>query len=405
MKKLTTRFVGLDTHKDTIVIALADEGRAGEVCNYGTIPHTHAALERFLRKQISQNVELRCVYEAGPTGYGLYHYLTNNGIDCIVTAPSMIPKKSGAKIKNDRRDAQELARLHRSGDLGAIYVPEPEDEAMRDLIRSRDDARIACRKAKQRLLSFLLRHGRTYSGKSRWTRAHYNWLADIKMGHPAQQIALQEYIASVEETNERVSRLTQEITKLVKGWRFEPVVGAIQALRGVSLLTAATVIAEIGPLARFSKATELMGYLGLVPSEHSTGSTIKRGSITKAGNGYARRALVEASWTYRFPARLTRHLRKRSDHLPQAVRDIAWKAQLRLCGRFNRLSAKGKPKQVVATAIARELIAFIWAINDEVVAGGNGSMKSSSLYQGTRPSDLDNLRRATTRGPFSVIET
>jgi transposase len=356
----------MDVHKDTIVIAIADKEREGEIRRYGAIPHTINSLDKFLRKQISQGADLRCVYEAGPTGFGLYHYLQNNGVDCIVTAPSMIPKKVGVKIKNDRRDADNLARLHRAGELSAIYIPEPEDEAMRDLIRGRDDARIAARKAKQRLLSFLLKHGWNYSAKTNWTQAHYNWLSDIKMPHPAQQITLQEYITSVEETNHRVLRLTAEITKLVKQWRLKPVVTAIQALRGVSLLTAATVIAEIGPLTRFTKPTELMAYLGLVPSEHSSGTTIKRGGITKAGNGYARRALVEASWTYRFPARVTRHLLKRSHKLEKPVREIAWKAQLRLCDRFRRLSAKGKPKQVVTTAIARELIAFIWAICKEV---------------------------------------
>lgn len=381
MKKYNTKYVGFDVHKDTIVISLAEEGRLGEIRNYGTIPHTLQALDKFLRKQISQGVELRCVYEAGPTGFGLYHYLKKQSIDCIVTAPSMIPKKSGAKIKNDRRDAQELARLHRAGELGAIYVPEPEDEAMRDLVRSRDDARVACRKAKQRLLSFLLRHGRKYSGKSNWSKAHYNWLSDIKMGHPAQQIAFQEYIGAVEETNNRVHRLTQEITKLVREWRLEPVVSAIQALRGVSLLTATTVIAEIGPLARFSRPTQLMGYLGLVPSEHSSGPNIKRGGITKTGNGYARRALVEASWAYRFPARVTRHLRKRSSHLPQSIREIAWKAQLRLCDRYRRLLAKGKPRQLVTTAIARELIAFIWAISNELYSKENGKKKTSPIQR------------------------
>jgi transposase len=378
-KNCNTKYVGLDVHKDTIVIAIADEGRAGEIRSYGTIPHTTNALDKFLRKQISQGAELRCVYEAGPTGFGLYHYLQKNGVDCVVVAPSMIPKKSGVKIKNDRRDAQNLARLHRAGDLTAIYVPEPEDEAMRDLIRGRDDARVAARKAKQRLLSFLLKHGWNYSGKTKWTQAHYNWLSDIKMGHPAQQIALQEYITSVEETNQRVSRLTAEITKLVREWQLEPIVTAIQALRGVSLLTAATVIAEVGPLARFAKPTELMSYLGLVPSEHSSGTTIKRGGITKAGNGYARRALVEASWTYRFPARVTRHLLKRSHQLPKPVREIAWKAQVRLCDRFRRLSAKGKPKQVVTTAIARELIAFIWAISNEVAPVVDGKSKVSAM--------------------------
>jgi len=366
MKKHTIRYVGMDTHKDTIVIATADEGRGEEVRQYGTIPHTMDAVNTFIRKQISQGAELRCVYEAGPTGFGLYRYLQKNGIECSVVAPSMIPKKSGVRIKNDRRDAQDLARLHRAGELTAIYVPEPEDEAMRDLIRARDDARVAARKAKQRLLSFVLRHGWNYSGRTKWTRAHYNWLSDIKMPHPAQQIALQEYIHAIEETKSRVVRLSAEITKLVKEWRFEPVVSAIQALRGVSLLTAATVIAEIGPLGRFAKPTQLMAYLGLVPSEHSTGPSIKRGGITKAGNGYARRALVEAAWTYRFPARVSRHLRKRNCQLPQQVREIAWKAQVRLCDRYKRLMAKGKLKQVVTTAIARELIAFIWAICHEI---------------------------------------
>lgn len=278
----------------------------------------------------------------------------------------MIPKKSGIRIKNDRRDAQDLARLHRAGDLTAIYVPEPEDEAMRDLVRGRDDARHAARKAKQRLLSFLLRHGLRYSGKKNWTKAHFNWLADIKMPHQAQQVAFQEYIGAIEEADARVIRITKEITALVKVWRLEPVVSAIQALRGISLLTAAIIVAEIGPLARFAKPTELMAYLGLVPSEHSSGTTIKRGGITKAGNGYARRALVEAAWTYRFPARVTRHLRKRIDRLPVTIQQISWKAQLRLCEKFRRLSGRGKPKPVVTTAIARELIAFIWAIDREV---------------------------------------
>ena len=272
MRKNTIKYVGLDTHKDTIVIALADQERLGEVRHYGTIPFKLEALNKFIRKQVSQGVELRCVYEAGPTGYGLYHYLKNNGIDCIVTAPSMIPKKAGQKIKNDRRDASDLARLHRSGELEAIYVPEPEDEAMRDLVRGRDDARKASRKAKQRLLSFLLRHGYRYSGKTNWTAAHYNWLSDIKMQHAAQQITLQEYIHAIEETNNRVNRLSKEITSLVKVWHLEPVVRAIQSLRGIALINAVIVVAEIGPLSRFSKATQLMGYLGLVPSEYSTGA-------------------------------------------------------------------------------------------------------------------------------------
>ena len=367
MKKHTTRYVGMDVHKKTIAIALAEETRDGEIRNYGTIDHTIEAIDKFVRKQISQGAKLHCVYEAGPTGYNLYRYLNSNGIDCTVVAPSMIPKKSGVRIKNDRRDAENLARLHRAGELTPIHVPEPEDEAMRDLIRGRDDAKTSARKAKQRLQGFLLRHGWRYSGKSNWTQAHYNWLADIKMAHPAQQITLQEYILAVEESNQRVARLTGEISKFVKQWHLEPVVTAIQALRGVSLLTAATVTAEIGPMDRFTKATEVMAYVGLVPSEHSSGSSIKRGGITKAGNGYARRALVEACWAYRFPARVSRSLRQRSSTLPRQVRETAWRAQLRLCERYRKLSGRGKPTQVVTTAIARELIAFIWAISRQVM--------------------------------------
>jgi transposase len=365
-KHSTTKFIGLDVHKNTIAIAIADGGRKGEIRSYGVIPNDMNSLDKFIRKQISTGAELRFVYEAGPTGYGIYRHLTGNGVDCIVVSPSMIPKKSGDRIKNDRRDAITLARLHRAGELDAIYVPDPEDEAIRDLTRARDDARNAGRKAKQRLHSFLLRHGIVYSGKTKWTNAHFNWLADVKMEHPAQQIALQEYIASVHECSQRCTRLTKEISHMVQQWRMAPVVYAIQALRGVSLLTATITVAEIGNISRFSKPTELMAYLGLVPSEHSSGNTIKRGGITKTGSSHARRVLVEASWTYRFPARITRHLLKRNQGLSHDIQQIAWKAQLRLCERFRRLSAKGKPKQVVTTAIARELVAFIWAIAIQV---------------------------------------
>lgn len=366
MSNSNIKYVGMDVHKDSISIAIADEGRTGEIRSYGTIVNTLNSLDKFVRKQVSKGYKLHFAYEAGPTGFGIFRHLTGNGIDCIVVAPSKVPHKSGDRIKNDRRDAHSLARCHRAGDLEALYIPTAEDEAMRDLIRCREDSIRAIRKAKQRLLAFLLRHAIRYSAKTNWTKAHFNWLSDLKMTHPAQQIALQEYINSINESKDRVARLTKQITDHVKEWRHESLVKALQSLRGISLLTAATLVAELGPLERFSNPRHLMGFLGLVPTEYSSGDSVKRGGITKTGNGFARKALVESSWTYRFPARTSRHLLKRSQELPEPIRKTAWKAQVRLCGRFRSLSAKGKPKQVVATAIARELAGFIWAISRQV---------------------------------------
>jgi transposase len=259
-----------------------------------------------------------------------------------------------------------LARLHRAGELSAVYVPREEDEAMRDLVRAREDAKIAERKAKQRLGSFLLRHGVRYTGGKPWSKAHRRWLADRTFAHPAQQIAFQEYVDTVDHCRDRVHRLTQQIGVFVPKWRLAPVVAAFQAMRGVSLLVATTVAAEVGDLTRFDTPRQLMAYLGLVPAEHSSGRTVRRGSITKAGNGHARRALVEGGWTYRFPARVGRRMLDRQDGLPASVREIAWQAQLRLCERFRRLQALGKPSQVIVTAIAREMAAFLWAIARDV---------------------------------------
>ncbi|MGD9819842.1 MAG: IS110 family transposase, partial [Desulfomonilaceae bacterium] len=284
------------------------------------------------------------------------------GFSCMVAAPSMIPKKSGDRIKNDTRDAKTLARLHRAGELTAIYVPDTQDEAMRDLSRAREDAVVAGRKAKQRLNAFLLRHGITYSGKTKWSKAYFNWLSDIAMPHPAQQIAFQEYIDAVHESLDRIERLTEQIRQMVPAWRLADVVEALQAARGVSLIVAVTLLSEIGDLNRFQHPRQLMAYLGLVPSEHSSGGSIKRGGITKTGNSHARRALIEAAWAYRMQPRVSRVLIKRQENLSDPVRQVAWKAQLRLCAKYRRIMAKGKPKQVVITAIARELSAFLWAI-------------------------------------------
>lgn len=355
-------YVGLDVHKNSIAVAFAESGGNGEVRSYGTINSDLASLDKVVRKLVSRGSEPRFVYEAGPCGYEIYRHLRRRNFECIVAAPSLIPKKSGDRIKNDRRDATMLARLYRAGELTAVYVPSCEDEAMRDLSRAREDAKRAERKARQQLNAFLLRHGFRYSGLSRWSLAHWRWIADIKMEHPGQQFTLQEYVDTVRSCKERVERITAQIGLLVGQWRLGPVVEALQALRGVSLVVAATVVAELGDLTRFDNPRQVMSYLGLVPSEHSSGESIKRGAITKTGNVHARRMLTEAAWSYRMPARVSRRLRDRQHNLPEKVWQIAWKAQVRLCARYRHLVARGKLSQVAVTAIARELAAFMWAI-------------------------------------------
>jgi transposase len=360
------KFIGMDVHKNSITIAISDADRHGQPRIYGAINNDLDALDKFCRKMVATTSQLHFVYEAGPCGYGIYRHLTSKGFDCMVAAPSMIPKKSGDRIKNDHRDAKMLARLHRASELTAVYVPDGQDEAMRDLTRAREDAVIAARKAKQRLSAFLLRNRVIYTGRSRWSKAFFNWLSDIAMPYPAQQVALQEYIDAVHENLKRVERLTDQIRLLTPGWRLAPVVSALQAARGVSLIVAVTLLAEMGDLSRFANPSQLMAHLGLVPSEYSSGDSIKKGGITKTGNSHARRVLIEAAWAYRMPARVSRTLLKRQQELPDRVCQIAWKAQLRLCTRFRRLLAKGKTKQVAATAVARELSAFLWSIAKQI---------------------------------------
>ena len=360
------KYVGLDVHKNSIAIAVADQKRHSEVRYYGQIENDMNKLNKIFRKLVSDGSELCCVYEAGPCGYYIYRYLTDNGIDCSVIAPSQMPRKSGDRIKTDRRDAITLARLHRAGELTTVYVPELEDEALRDLVRAREDAQKALRKSKQQLGAFLPRHHIIYSGKTMWTSVHFNWLADISMEHCAQQVALQEYIDTVDSNAKRVDRLTAQIRDLSDQSRLSPLIKALQAMRGISLIVAATVAAELGDLRRFANPAQMMAYLGLVPSEHSSGEKTKRGGITKTGNGHVRKALIEAAQAYRLPARKSRAIRKRQENLNENVCRIAWKAQLRLCGRYWQLAAKGKKVNVVKTAIAREIAGFAWAIAQEV---------------------------------------
>jgi transposase len=279
-----------------------------------------------------------------------------------VVAPSLIPRKADDRVKTDRRDAVTLARLLRSGDLSSIYVPTVDDEAIRDLSRAREDAVHDLKRSKVRLKAFLLRQDIRYEGRANWNAAHLRWLARVVCPTPAQQIVFQEYVHTVSEQTERLRRLEVELHTAVKTWRQYPVVEAVQALRGLNLTGAVTLIAEVGDLTRFDTPRKLMSYLGLTPSEYSSGPHRRQGGITKAGNGHARRALVEGAWAYRYPAKVSRHLQLRLEHVPAEVRAIAWKAQLRLCKRYRLLSARGKHVNQVVVAIAREMAAFAWAI-------------------------------------------
>lgn len=356
-------YVGLDVHKESIVVAMARSGLRGEVREYGRIANTGTALDRLLKKLGSST--LRFCYEAGPCGYGIQRQLSAQGHECVVVAPSLIPKRAGDRIKTDRRDATSLARLHRAGELTAVWVPDAGHEAMRDLVRARLDAVHSLRRARQQLSGFLLRQGCHY-GRPAWTQLHRRWLAGLKFDQAIHHLVLEDYIQAVEAATARRDRLTAQIEAMLPDWTLAPVVAALQTLRGMALVNAATLIAELGDLTRFTSPRQLMAYLGLVPSEHSSGASVKRGGITKAGNSAARRLLIEAAWSYRFPARLSREMLLRQESQPKPIRDTAWKGQVRLCARYRRLARTGKPANVVTTAIARELTGFIWAIARQV---------------------------------------
>ena len=354
-------YVGLDVHKEGIVVAVAAGGLRGEVREYGRIANTPTALDRLLRKLGGDGVSLRFCYEAGPCGYGIQRQVSTAGHECVVVAPSLIPRRAGNRVKTDRRDAASLARLHRAGELTAVWVPDARHEAMRDLARTRLDAVHSLRRARQQLSGFLLRQGCHY-GRPAWTKLHRRWLAGLKFEQAVHHIVLEDYIAAVEAAETRRDRLTTQIEAMLPDWTLAPVVAALQTMRGIALVNAATLIAELGDLSRFADPRQLMAYLGLVPSEHSSGASVRRGGITRAGNGAARRLLIEAAWSYRFPARISRELLLRQENQPKPIRDIAWKGQVRLCARYRKLARTGKPANVVTTAIARELTGFVWAI-------------------------------------------
>ena len=356
-----SKYVGLDVHKDTIAVAVA-EGGGGEVRYVGEIAHTPEAITKLLRQLKRGGGRISWCHEAGPCGYGLYRQLSTAGEDCQVVAPSLIPKKAGDRVKTDRRDALSLARLLRAGELTAVWVPDQAQEALRDLTRAREDMKHLQQQARQRLSAFLLRHDRRFTGKCKWTQIHLRWLEKVKFEQPVQQIVFQEYVDTVLSLSTRVHGLDEQLERVARESVFWPVIEALMALRGVNLLSATTIVAEIGDLHRFASAPQLMAYLGLVPSEHSNGPKQTRGAITKTGNGHVRRLLIEAAWTYRHPARKSTPLQRRAERTPAAVQHIAWKAQKRLCQRYRHLTARGKQSVQASTAVARELAGFIWAI-------------------------------------------
>ena len=357
-------YLGLDVHKDTIAVAVATPGREDPAYR-GEIANTPKAVQKLLVKlgeAYGGGLLLFC-YEAGPCGYVLYRQILTCGHDCQVVAPSLIPRAAGERVKTDRRDALKLARLLRSGDLTPVWVPDQEQEQMRDLSRARADMKAQERKARQQLNAFLLRHGHHWpSDKARWTQAHESWLSGLKMEQPWQQVVLEEYLQAERAASQRVAQLTDHLMRALPEWSLAPVVDSLIALRGVDKLAAIVLLAELGDISRFDSPRQLMAFLGLVPSEHSSGGRRRQGAITLTGNAHARRMLIESAWSYRFPARQTKHLKGKARGASQTAQQIAWKAQTRLCGRYRTLTRAGKNTKLVCVAIARELAGFIWDI-------------------------------------------
>lgn len=361
MGQATEVFVGIDIAKTRNAIAVADSERGGEVRYLGEVDASAESMRRLVQRLAARHARVHFCYEAGPTGYGLHRLITDLGHSCIVVAPSLIPRKPGDRVKTNRRDALALAKLLRAGELTPVWVPDEGHEAMRDLVRARAAAVESLRVHRQQVSAFVLKHGRVYPRKKGWTMRYLRWVQEQRFEHPAHQIALQEMVEAAHASRERVRRLEAAIEEFVPSWSLAPVVRALQALRGIDLIVAVTFATEIGDVSRFERPRQLMGYLGLVPSERSTGDTVRRGGITKAGNGRVRHMLVESAWTYRHPPRLGKMKLYKLEQVSPTVREIAWKAQTRLTARYRALSGRGKKSTVVCTAIARELVGFMWS--------------------------------------------
>ena len=357
-------FLGLDEPNDSIAVSLAPS-ESPEVRRYGIIGGQHDDVLKLLKKLSAAHpgVALQCCYEAGPRGYPLCRFIRQHGAECLIVAPSKVPRPPGDRVKTDRRDADQLARLFRAGELTGIYVPDPQDEAVRDLIRARYQVQKQQHRARQQLKMFLLRQNIRYAGTKPWTAKHLNFLATVKLPFAEQQFVFQEMVNVITEAGQRLERYEKEIASVVEGWRWEPVVRALMSLRGVALLTGATLVAELGDLHRFATAPQLMSYLGLCPGEHTSGETRKQGGITKLGNGIARKAMIEAAWNNSRAPRVSRTVLARQAGLPKVVTEAAWHAQTRLHQRYQHLTGVGRKKsQVAAAALGRELSGFVWAI-------------------------------------------
>jgi len=366
------RFLGLDVHAETIAVAIAEPD--GEVRSLGTIANREESIRKLIRK-LGPVEHLRACYEAGPTGFVLYWQLTQLGVDCVVVAPSLVPKKPGDRVKTDRRDALKLARSHRSGDLTAVWVPDEHSEALRDLVRQREAAKQDQLRAKHRLTKFLLRTGqRPPLGLKAWTERYMRWLAQVRYTQPAQEITRLDCMNEVEHMSARVKRLEEAILEVIQvaPAPMQEVIRGLQALRGVAHISAVTIAVELGNItSRFESARGLMGYSGAFPSEDSSGKRIRRGGISKSGNAHLRRIVVESAWSYRHLPRVGEKLRKRHQGVPAEITEIAWKAQNRLHKRYMKMMNAGKDQRKVMTAVARELLGFIWAIGIKAEAATN----------------------------------
>ncbi len=400
-------YLGLDVHAENIAVALAEAGRDGEVRNYGEIPNTFHSVEKLLRKLGHPDKELRVCYEAGPCGFVLARFLKKKGIACDVIAPSLTPKGSGDKIKTDRRDARMLARLHRAGELTAVHVPDERDEAIRDLCRARTDAVQDQRSARHQLKAFLLRNGYRYGEKSSWTAAHMRYLRELILPHPAMKIVLEEYLQCIDATAERIDRLEVHMQALLDEWHLKPVVLALMGFKGYQIVAAMITVSEIGDIHRFPHPRQLMAYLGLVPSESSSGGSRAQGTITKCGNGHLRWIFNECAQHYRLPPKVSQELTTRQEAIPKTHRrqviEISWRCQNRLHERGRKLAARGKTRQKAQIAMARELAAFVWEVMRAVMPKADGTQAPSTAR---RPRAAESSQPATKkRGREYILKT